>query len=145
MVANPLRLNELLRRQLWEASWGQLVCGKDEKGPRVLPNHQFNRSQLHDRRHTNGERSCLAERRGPPGGPGLARVGPFLDVTFEKVMSVRSPGQGKEIGIMRGLDILHHRDWSEKPQLQPHLEKPVTSWERAIGLIPRGPVGWSWD
>lgn len=60
-------------------------------------------------------------------------------------MSVRGPGQGKEIGIMRGLDILHHRDWSEKPQLQPHLEKPVTSWERTIGLIPHGPAGWSWD
>lgn len=87
MVANPLRLDELLRRQLWEASWGQLVCGKDEKGPRVLTDHQLNTSQLHDGSYTNGDRSCLVERRGPPGGPGIAPVlGPFWVSRFKEVM-----------------------------------------------------------
>lgn len=87
MMANPLRLEELLRRQLWEASWGQLVCGKDVKGPRVLTDHQPNTSQLRDRKYTNGERSYLVERRGPPGGPGLVpMLGPFWMSHFKKVM-----------------------------------------------------------
>lgn len=46
---------------------------------------------------------------------------------------------------MGGLDILHYRNWSEKPRLRPPLERPVTLWERAIGLIPCGPEGWSWN